>query len=51
MIITYNDGRKKEKAIWIDDYKEQYMHISFSTLGIKPHYTSGGEASIRYKKY
>lgn len=51
VVITYDDGREVEQAIWIDDYKDEYMHTSLSPFGLKPHYTSGGEASIRYKKY
>lgn len=50
IIITYNNGLEFEKGIWIDDFEEEYLHISLTVDGIRPNKLGGGEAAIRYRK-
>ncbi len=48
--FVYDSGIKTDKAIWLDEEDHQYLRMDYATLGVKPSNTSGGEASIRYKK-
>lgn len=47
IIITNNNGLVHKYAIWME---EGCLRLGYSSLGARPSASSGGEASIRYRK-